>query len=279
MVTTITMCIDNKHGNDNNHVYWGKMCSYVSFSLLTLSTKTRSINQLYSLLPIGELVTRDVERHRRGTHSVLQPWTPWTPWFGWSGTIFQIPQFLTCFMSVWKFRESTDLQLCRNTLMLIFLLKSEEGCWFISQLFDLKQACKATVGLSWSAAELAKDKRNPCTDGCYLGSWSHGLYLLPRFHPGLVKFDFISVLIERPRQDKSENSKWGERTIEVGEKFDAVFSTSQIFRERHDLFSGDLEERPLSDCLSNLGIGSTISLSASRESQLLSGTRQIDHTQ
>ena len=158
-------------------------------------------------------------------------------------------------------------------------LPAEEGCWFISQLFDLKQACKATVGLSWSAAELAKDKRNPCTDGCYLGSWSHGLYLLPRFHPGLVKFDFISVLIDRPRQDKSENSKWGERTIEVGEKFDAVFSTSQIFRERHDLFSGDLEERPLSNFLPNLGIGTTISLSASRESQLLSGTRQIDHTQ
>ena len=111
-------------------------------------------------------------------------------------------------------------------------LPAEEGCWFISQLFDLKQACKATVGLSWSAAELAKDKRNPCTDGCYLGSWSHGLYLLPRFHPGLVKFDFISVLIDRPRQDKSENSKWGERTIEVGEKFYAVFSSSQNFQRK-----------------------------------------------
>ena len=42
--------------------------------------------------------------------------------------------------------------------------------------------------------------------------------------------------------------------------FCALFSSYMFCREKHDLFSGDLEKRPLSNLLPNLGIGTTLSL-------------------
>ena len=69
-------------------------------------------------------------------------------------------------------------------------------------------------------------------------------------YQGFVELDSISVFSDRPKQ--------GERMIEVRGKLYAVFSSSQICREWHDLFSGDLEaERPLSNLLPNHGIGTS----------------------